>query len=92
MRTLSALQNSNFPVKDTDISFFLTQLKEYSSQSSEMYLKYLILKDSLLDVIVSMIDLSRELQESEDCEGIEEWVHVLKLTYNSVLNETFRIR
>jgi hydrogenase maturation factor HypF (carbamoyltransferase family) len=75
----------------TDISFFLYQLKEYSSQSSEMYLKYLILKESLLEVIAMMIDLSRELQKVKTSGGIGEQVHVLKQTYESVLDETNRI-
>ena len=91
MRKLLAPQNSNFPEKDTDISSLLLQLKEYSSQSSKMYLKYLIFKDTLLDVISMLIDLSRELQESEDCEGIEERVHGLKQLYNSVLDESYSI-
>ena len=90
MRKLLAPQKSNFSEKDTDISFFLLQLKEYSSQSSETYLKYLIFKDTLLDVIEMMIDLSRELLESEDYGGVGERVHSLKLLYNSVLNETYR--
>jgi hypothetical protein len=89
MRSLLALQNSNFPEKDSDISFFLLKLKEYSSQSSETYLKYLIFKDSLLDVIAMLIDLSRELQKAEDFGGLGERVHGLKQLYNSVLNETY---
>lgn len=89
MRRLLAPQSPNLPEKDTDISFFLLQIKEYSSQSSEKYFKYLIFKDSLLETLGMLIDLSRELQETEDYRGSGERVHSLKQLYNSVLDETF---
>jgi hypothetical protein len=77
--------------EEGNISFFLYLLKKYSSQSSEEYLKYLIFKDSLLDVIAMMIDLSRGLQECEDFgRYFGDRVHILKQMYNSVLDESYR--